>query len=323
MVSKRAVSKNFQNSELQGFLLVLAATALLSFRSILVKLAYAENISVMNLFYYRFLITVPLLLSFSAYIKKKELIQAIKNKKIALSCIIAGFFGYYLATLLDFHSLTLMDASVNRLIVYTFPIYILVFNSLLKKTWPTLRECAHFLSIQVGLFLVLGNFSASQAISTKGAIFAFLAAISYSVYILINQEIGKKIGSILFTSYSVSSSFLFINIHYFSTLSTENLHAISMKGWGIILTMAIFCTCLPLVLISEGIKKIGAPRFSLINATGPIMTIFLCYVMLDERMSLIQLTGAAIIIGVLSYSETRKKRQRDATLTNRRKKAHL
>jgi len=48
------------------------ATLLLSFRSILVKLAYIEKVAVMDLFYYRFLFTVPLLLSFAISFCKKQ-----------------------------------------------------------------------------------------------------------------------------------------------------------------------------------------------------------------------------------------------------------
>lgn len=259
-----------------GIVLVLAATLLISFKPILVKLAYIENVSVMNLFYYRFLFTLPLLLSFAFYKKRKELFTTILNKKIAIWCIAAGFFGYYLATLFDFQSLSLIDANINRLIVCTFPIYVLILNCIIQKKMATMKDIIVFSAVQIALFFVLGGVDISWTYADSlGGFFALLTAISYSVYIVINQQIGKQVGSVLFTTYALTFSFIFINLHYIITYSPENPIFLTQKAVIIIMLIAMFCTFLPLLLISEGIKRIGAARFAIINAAGPVMTILL------------------------------------------------
>lgn len=280
-----------------GIALVLTATLLLSLRSILVKLAYIEGVSVMSLFYYRFLFTVPLLLGFSFYKKRRLVFTTILSKPILIGCTFAGLFGYYLATLLDFHSLKLIDANINRLIVYTFPIYVLLLNSIIEKRLPKSTDMLVFASVQVGLFFVLGGIHLSLTFTdTLGTLFALFASISYAIYIIINQQIGKKIGSILFTTYAVTFSFIFINIHFFSVYTPENtITALSGNALIIIVIMAIFCTFLPLLLISEGIKRIGASRFSLINASGPVMTILLAFIFLSETMTTQQIIGATSV----------------------------
>jgi len=291
-----------------GIALVITATLLLSFRSILVKLAYIEDVSVMSLFYYRFLFTVPLLLSFSFYKKRNLLFTTIASKPTFIGCTVAGLFGYYLATLLDFHSLKLIDANINRLIVYTFPVYVLLLNSIIEKRLPKYKDILVFASVQIGLFFVLGGINLSLTFTDKaGALLALFAAISYSIYIVINQQVGKKIGSILFTTYAVTFSFIFINIHFFSVFNPENtIAALSGKAFIIIVIMAIFCTFLPLLLISEGIKRIGASRFSLINASGPVMTILFPFMFLSETMTIQQIIGALSVISILYISEKSK-----------------
>ncbi len=302
-------NKLLSNNSVLGAFLVILATLLLSFRSILVKLAYIEEIAVMDLFYYRFLFTLPLLLGFSFYKKKKELFTTIINKKIAVNCILAGFFGYYLATLSDFYSLTLIDANINRIILYTFPAYVLILNSIIERKLPQTRDIFFFILVQIGLFFVLGGFNLSLTSANKiGAALALCAAISYSIYIIINQQTGKKTGSILFTTYAVMFSFIFINIHFFAVFDPKNSHIISNKGFVIIVIMAIFCTFMPLLLIAEGIKRIGASRFALLNTSGPVMTVFFCYIILGETMSYQQITGSILIIGVLYLSEKIKKK---------------
>ncbi|MBT5827290.1 MAG: DMT family transporter [Alphaproteobacteria bacterium] len=306
---KNQYNKFLLNDSLFGASLVLLATLLLSFRSILVKLVYIEEVTVMDLFYYRFLFTLPLLLGFAFYKKKKELFTTILNKKIAISCILAGFFGYYLATLSDFHSLKLIDANINRIILYTFPAYVLILNSVVEKRLPGARDIFFFALVQIGLFFVLGGFNLSLTSTNKtGAVLALLAAISYSIYIIINQQTGKKIGSILFTTYAVTFSFIFINIHFFIVFNPEVSNAISNKGFIIIVIMAIFCTFMPLLLIAEGIKRIGASRFALLNTSGPVMTIFFCFIILGETMTYQQIIGSILIIGVLYIAEKNKKK---------------
>ncbi len=292
-----------------GTCLILLATFLLSFRSILVKFAYTEKIAIMDLFYFRFLFTIPLLLIFSYSKKGKKLFKLIMNKEIFVSCLLAGFFGYYLATLLDFHALALIDANISRIILYSFPIYVLAINHIIKKTLPTAKEIIIFIIVQIALFFVLGgfNFHYSQ-INKLGALLSLFSAFSYALYIIINQETGKKIGSILFTTYAVCFSFIFINIHYFLSYEPLSTTEFTLKSCVIIIVMAIFCTFLPLLLISEAIKKIGAAKFALINSLGPVMTIILCYITLNETLNLSQILGSVIIIITLYLAETTLKK---------------
>lgn len=294
------------NSASRGILLVLVATLLLAIRSVLVKLAFLENVPVMTLFYYRFVFTVPLLIGFAYIQKRGEFLQRILEKRVFFGCVAAGFFGYYLATLMDFTSLSLIDASVNRLILYSFPIYVLVFSAVLERRWPAGRDVVIFGLVQVGLFFVVGGVEWTLGRDDwLGALLAWGAAVSYSVYILINQQLGKQIGSVLFTTYAVCFSFLFISGHFWLTPGANSvaLTALSAKAIVIIMVMAVFCTFLPLLLISEGIKRIGATRFSLINSSGPMMTIGIAASVLGETLSVIQMIGGAAVVGLLYLSE--------------------
>lgn len=265
----------------------------------------------MDLFFFRFVFTIPILLSFSFWRKGHFVITTLRNKRLILGCFLAGFFGYYLATLMDFHSLKVLDANVNRVIVYSFPIYVLLLNSVIERRLPKLLDIIVIFLVQGGLFFVLGGVGASLNSSDKmGVLFAILASLSYSAYIIINQQIGKKIGSVLFTTYALTFSFIFIGVHYFSTLEHGIAMTLNYNSVILIAIMAVFCTFLPLLLISEGITLIGASRFSLINSTGPIMTIAFAYLFLGEKMTIQQLFGAIVVICILAIYENYRRRKR-------------
>jgi drug/metabolite transporter (DMT)-like permease len=64
---------------------------------------------------------------------------------------------------------------------------------------------------------------------------------------------------------------------------------------------------LPIVLTSEGIRRIGASHASILGSVGPIATIFLGFAFLSEPITLIQITGCALVLaGVLAITLQRK-----------------
>ena len=74
--------------------------------------------------------------------------------------------------------------------------------------------------------------------------------------------------------------------------------------------MAIFSTVLPTYLIAEAIKRIGANRTSLVGSLGPVFTIWLGWMILDEPVHWIQLAGAALVLGGVALVSVRSARER-------------
>ena len=69
----------------------------------------------------------------------------------------------------------------------------MILNSIVERRLPGARDIFFFALVQIGLFFVLGGFNISLTSTNKtGAILALIAAISYSIYIIINQQTGKK-----------------------------------------------------------------------------------------------------------------------------------
>ncbi len=240
-----------------------------------------------------------------AYFKKgRDVHVTLMNKNVLIPAIFAGLFGYYLATLLDFYSLQLIAAGVSRVIISLFPIFVLILNSIYKKSLPDLKTVILFLMAFIGVFMLLGGYNLNIVkINLIGVLLALLATFSYSLYVIINGEVVKRIGSVLFTCYAVLFSFLLINLHYWLANNQSAIMEISSKGWLIILTMSFFCTFLPLLLISEAIARLGLLRFSLINNLGPIFAVVISYFTLGEKMILQQVLGVAMIVIVLFISK--------------------
>ncbi len=74
--------------------------------------------------------------------------------------------------------------------------------------------------------------------------------------------------------------------------------------------MAVFSTVLPAFLLSEGIRLIGSARASIVGSVGPVSTIVLAYLFLNESITVYQLLGTLLVlVGVLSVSAKDKATQ--------------
>ena len=69
------------------------------------------------------------------------------------------------------------------------------------------------------------------------------------------------------------------------------------------IAMALISTVMPIWLMAEGIKRIGANQASMIGAIGPVLTIFFGWLILNEAITPVQIIGAGLVLaGVLLVS---------------------
>jgi len=84
-------------------------------------------------------------------------------------------------------------------------------------------------------------------------------------------------------------------LHFLITTPLGNL-ATAWPAFGWIAVMALFCSVIPFLLITEGIRRVGASRSALISTVGPVATLVLAWLLLEETMAWEQLAGAALVI---------------------------
>jgi drug/metabolite transporter (DMT)-like permease len=135
-----------------------------------------------------------------------------------------------------------------------------------------------------------------------GATLVFLSTLSYSTYLVGAGHAIARMGTARFTAYamvvaSVASLLQFFVTHPMSALD------LPMRVYQLSIAMAIFSTVLPVFLLSYAIRRIGSGNASLIGSIGPVSTIYMAYVFLNESISLLKIAGSSLVlIGVLIIS---------------------
>jgi drug/metabolite transporter (DMT)-like permease len=82
----------------------------------------------------------------------------------------------------------------------------------------------------------------------------------------------------------------------------ESPAALELPGvvWVYAVLLATVCTVLPVFLVAEALKRIGANQFALIGALGPLTTVLADFVLLEGALTPLQLVGGSLVVaGVL------------------------
>jgi drug/metabolite transporter (DMT)-like permease len=301
--------KTFQFSDNSlGIIMVMVGAVAFSSKAVLVKLAYKEGIDALNLLTLRMVFALPFYLLI-AYFTSKRMAYRLSTKDFLLVGLM-GILGYYLASLFDFLGLEYITASMERLILFAYPSITLIFGALFFKT-PILKPqyiALFFTYVGIAVIFVGDVSIENQQDLIKGGALIFLCAITFALYLTGSGFLIPKVGAMRYTAYALIAASFAVFFHYLA-LKDFQLLDYNTKIYGLSLTMAIVATVVPTLLVSFGIRMIGAGNAALASSVGPVSTLTLAYFFLDERLSFIQVLGSLLIIfGVLYLSITKKKK---------------
>jgi drug/metabolite transporter (DMT)-like permease len=282
-----------------GLLLVVMGAVLLSAKGILSKLLYAEGLDFQEVITMRAVLSLPLFWLWGIYIVGfKQIINV--DKSGLLGALAAGFFCYFIGGSLDFWALTMIDAGLERVLLYTYPAIIVLTLAVIRRRLPPLSVLFALFMTYAGILMAIGIFElALWQANAFGALLVLICAVSYAGYFFANDLVGNKIGSIVFTIYAMTAATLALMAHYSLNHSIADLD-LSIKAWGLFFVMVVFVTVVPLFMLAEGVKQIGAQRAGLLSTVGPASTIILAMIFLGEEMRWFQYGGVIVtLVGIM------------------------
>jgi drug/metabolite transporter (DMT)-like permease len=265
-------------------------------------MAYAHGVDVMTLLALRMLFALPFFLAMAwwAGAAPDRL-----TRRDWLSVTALGFIGYYLGSYLDLAGLQYISASLGRLILFLYPTVVLLISALYLKQRITAKHVASLALSYGGLALVFRSELALDGelpMVLLGAGLVFASAVAYAVYLIAGTRMIQKLGSLRFSSYASLAATFFVVATFMGTEGPARL-AVAHEVYWLVLVLAVFSTVLPIWIMAEGLKRIGANQVSLVACIGPVSTIALAHVFLGEPVTSVQLAGAALVLaGVVIIS---------------------
>jgi len=279
-------------------LTVFVGAIFFSTKAIFVKLAYQYDIDSVSLLTLRMAFSFPvfLIVGFWAFQKKSNQTNQLTQSDWLWS-VAMGLCGYYVASLFDFMGLQYISASFERIILYLYPTLVLLisyffFQSKIKKI-HVIALLLTYVGVGIAFYENLQTTEGEDI--TKGTILVFCAALTYAGYLVGSGRLLPKIGTFRYNSISMSAACLGVFIHNIG-LHGFNLLEFALPVYWISLAMALVATVIPSFMMAEGIRVIGSSNAAIIGSIGPISTIGMAYLFLDERLGWLQWVGTIFVI---------------------------
>jgi len=287
---------------MMGYLLALAGTALFSSKAIFVKLAYAENADALLVLTWRMIFSLPFFAAVcigALVLRRREGMKPIPAGMI-VRILMLGVFGY-LAMILDFEGLVHVSAGLERLVLFTYPVFLILLAAAFFGARLTAGNLVAAGVSYAGLALVfLADLPDGGSNVPLGTLLVLASALSIAIYQLWATGLISSVGSILFTALALSGTSLASLAHFFVLRGASNL-AVSPRYLLLAALTGIFATVVPSFMINAGMARIGAQSTAMISMVSPLLTIYLAVLMLNESFTLIDALGTALVLGGMGY----------------------
>lgn len=290
-----------------GLMLALISAIGFSMKAIFVKLAYQYGVDAETLLALRMGYSLPVFLAIGFFASAKAE-SPISRQDWGLLFLL-GFLGYYLASYLDFLGLNYISASLERLILFSYPSLVVIISALFFNKPITVRTLIALSICYAGISLAVAHdFSASMQTEEVllGALLVFFSALSYSLHLVGNGQIVHRIGPQQLTGWASTFACL-LSISQFVVMRPLDALIQPWQVHGYALAMALLSTVIPIWCLSQAVKRIGAGPVALMGNMGPILTLGFAWIILDERLGGYQVIGAALVIGGVMLMAKQKK----------------
>lgn len=286
--------KHARREYVWGLSIALIGAVLFSTKAIVAKLIYRYHVDAVTLLAFRMAFSLPFFVAVALWTSRgaAPLEPAVKWRIVVL-----GLLGYYLASFFDFLGLQYISAGLERLILFLTPSFVLLLSTLWLGKRIAVTEWLALLVAYSGTVLVFVHDAALGGSNVwLGALFVLGSAVSYACYLLFSGELVRKVGAMRLVSYAmcVSSAACILQ---FALIRPGSAIFQPIPFYWLSAFNAVFCTVLPVFLTMMAVAWVGAPVASLAGMIGPVSTLFLAAILLNEPITALQLCGTALVMG--------------------------
>lgn len=258
-------------------LCILLAGVLWGSMGIFVRVLNGEGLFSMEIVVLRAIVTALSLLMF-LLVFHRELLK-IKWKDLWVF-VGSGLGSILFFNLCYFRAITLTSLSVAALLLYTAPAIVMVLSFFLFKERFTRRKAAALIMTFLGCTLVTGVFCERTAVTGEGILAGLGAGLGYALYSV-------------FSRYAIEKGYHSLTITFYTFLTA----AIG----------SLFCTVIPYLLYTSGLKYVENSKASIIASVEPVAATLIGIIMFREKISPMGTAGIVLVLGAVVLCERKRK----------------
>ena len=278
-----------------GVAFALLGAAGFSLKAVFIKAAYRYGVDAETLMALRMLYSLPffLVLGLHAARQAPHSISGADCRELLL----LGLLGYYAASYLDFLGLRHISAALERVILFVYPTIVVLFSAWQQRRWPSPMQRLALLLCYCGVVLAMLHDLRNQTGSVWiGGALVLGSAVSYAVYLLRAGPLLQRLGSARVAAWATTYASLLAVAQFFALRPPSALVTQPWQVHALSIAMAVFSTVLPIWLVSDAVRRLGAGTTAIIGSLGPVLTMLLAWAFLAEPLGLLQVLGALLVI---------------------------
>jgi drug/metabolite transporter (DMT)-like permease len=313
---ERSSSPAFETSDRQpphrgiGYLLAALSAVLFAMKGVLIKLAYdpgtngAIDVDAITLLTLRMGFAAPayIIVGALAWRRRARQGQPPPEPRAVLMAGLLGVLGYHMSSYLDFEGLVYLTAQFERLILLTYPAFVLLFGALFFNTPVAWSSMTGLAVAYAGIAAIFSHGAAGKGDHTTLGVFLVLtAAVSFALYQLLAKSLLKRIDAAIFTSITMMAASVAVLIHFCVVKDASTLLETPWRVIWLAAVMGVLSTVAPTFMMNSALHRVGPQAVSAIGSIGPVVTIGMAVAFVGEPFTVVDAFGSALVISGVSW----------------------
>jgi drug/metabolite transporter (DMT)-like permease len=294
-----------------GVALVLVSAAGFGSGTILAAPVYATGVDWLTLVGWRFLIGAGLAWAWVAVSAGRRAgVRRLSRRQVAialgLGALYTGNSGTYYA------ALETVPAALAGVLVYTYPVIVAVLSLRFATRLPGRRPWVALGVAIVGVVLALGGIDVSTAPPWSGIALVMLSPFIYSIWIVLSARLSgerrDRLGSdtpdrdpsagdaAVTTAVMMTATGAVFALGGAAVGRPLDPAAVPGAAWPGLVAIGFVASFLAIQTFYAGARRLGAAQAALVSTVEPIYIVVLAGLVLDQRLTAMQLVGAGLIL---------------------------
>jgi drug/metabolite transporter (DMT)-like permease len=304
---------------LAGIALVLVSAAGFGSGTILAAPVYETGVDWLTLVGWRFLIGAALAWTWVAVSPgRRAAVRRLSRRQVAialgLGALYTGNSGTYYA------ALETVPAALAGVLVYTYPVIVAVLSLRFATRLPGRRPWIALGLALVGVVLALGGIDVSEAPPWSGIALVMLSPFIYSVWIVLSARLSgerrDRIGSetperdpsagdaAVTTAVMMTATGMVFAVGGAAVGRPLDPAGVPEAAWPGLIAIGFVASFLAIQTFYAGARRLGAAQAALVSTVEPVYIVVLAALVLDQRLTPVQLVGAGLILVGVVIAQT-------------------
>jgi len=282
-----------QNKVLKGVFFVALGATTYGMLATFVKMAYSEGYTTAEVTTSQFILGIIGILLINAFQKAKHKDNVVKaTPKNIFNLMLAGT-SLGMTSLFYYLAVKHIPVSIG-IVLLMQTVWMGVFlEMILDKKLPSKQKVFAVFIVLIGTVLATNILNNEIQLDWRGIVWGILAAASFTTTMFTANRVATEISSAQRSLYMLLGGSVIVFSFALATQNTPFNLNIFLK-WGIILSL--FGTIIPPMLMNIGFPLTGIGLGSIVSALELPVSVMMAYVLLDEKVILLQWIGIVLII---------------------------